>query len=225
MTLLAAAVVPSAPLLVPGIAGGIVPLDDVLRSHVLAVVAQVLAAGAPIMVVAAAPTSGWQQGTWDWRGFGVDGRGGDGPALPLGLALGAYWLDALDAGADRRYLGIAHDAAPSECAARGRELVQKHDFGLLVVADGSARRSEKAPGHLDPRAADFDAEVEAALRTGSPERLAGLEAAQAAALLAAGRPAWQVLAGAAAGATWSAEVPYADAPYGVAYFVASWTRA
>lgn len=32
--------------------------------------------------------------------------------------------------------------------------------GLLVVANGSARRGEKAPGHLDPRSFDFDEQLE-----------------------------------------------------------------
>lgn len=39
----------------------------------------------------------------------------------------------------------------------------------LVVGNGSARRSEKAPGHFDPRAADFDAALGAALSSRHPD--------------------------------------------------------
>lgn len=37
---------------------------------------------------------------------------------------------------------------------------------VLVVGNGSARRTERAPGHLDPRAVDFDAVLGAALGSG-----------------------------------------------------------
>ena len=40
---------------------------------------------------------------------------------------------------------------------------------LLVVADGSARRTEKAPGHLDPRAAAVDDALVDALSSGSED--------------------------------------------------------
>jgi hypothetical protein len=42
-------------------------------------------------------------------------------------------------------------------------------------------------------------------------------------VMAAGRPAWQALAGAAPGEDWVAELLYSAAPYGVRYHVASWT--
>ncbi|MCW2852218.1 MAG: hypothetical protein JWM84_1882 [Nocardioides sp.] len=40
--------------------------------------------------------------------------------------------------------------------------------GLLVVANGSATRTEKAPGHLDDRAVGFDDDLRAALAAGRP---------------------------------------------------------
>ena len=49
----------------------------------------------------------------------------------------------------------------------------------VVVADGTAKRTEKAPGHFDPRAESFDDSVDAALRNGDPDGLLALdEAAQ-----------------------------------------------
>jgi hypothetical protein len=46
------------------------------------------------------------------------------------------------------------------------------------MGDGSARRSEKAPGHLDPAAAPFDAAVAAALAAGDTTALAALDPAE-----------------------------------------------
>jgi hypothetical protein len=40
--------------------------------------------------------------------------------------------------------------------------------GVIVVANGSATRTEKAPGHLDDRAVGFDDDLRAALAAGRP---------------------------------------------------------
>jgi hypothetical protein len=95
---------------------------------------------------------------------------------------------------------------------------------LLVMADGSARRGEKAPGHLDERAFAFDDEIGRALRTGDPEALVALDADLAADLLVQGRTALAVLgqAAAARGARPKSWVVYRDDPYGVMYTVAVW---
>jgi aromatic ring-opening dioxygenase LigB subunit len=93
---------------------------------------------------------------------------------------------------------------------------------LLTIGDGSARRGPRAPGHFDERAGAFDAEVERALRAGDLTALLDLDPALARELMATGRPAWQVLAGALEGtAGLAVEVQYAGDPFGVAYLVAT----
>lgn len=94
--------------------------------------------------------------------------------------------------------------------------------GLLVLGDGSACRTVKAPGYLDERAEPFDAELARALGAADTEALAGLDAELCRQLQVEGRAPWQVLAGAARGAGLGGKLRYADAPYGVGYFVASW---
>jgi aromatic ring-opening dioxygenase LigB subunit len=94
-------------------------------------------------------------------------------------------------------------------------------MAMLVMGDGSARRSLKAPGHLDPRAEPFDAQVEQAVRDGRLGALLKLDEALARDLMATGRPAWQVLAGAIPNDALVTEVLYRDDPFGVAYLVAS----
>jgi hypothetical protein len=77
------------------------------------------------------------------------------------------------------------------------------------------------PGHFDERAGPFDLAVEQSFRDGDMAALAGLDAGLADDLMATGRAAWQVLAGALrAGPAPVGEVLYADAPFGVGYLVA-----
>lgn len=82
------------------------------------------------------------------------------------------------------------------------------ETGLLVVGNGSATRTEKAPGHLDERAADFDA----ALR----RTFAGIDATLAAELWADTACLGDLPP------LGEAEVLYDDAPFGVQYWVAVW---
>jgi hypothetical protein len=92
-----------------------------------------------------------------------------------------------------------------------------------VLGDGSARRSTSAPGYFDERAADFDAAVASALRSGNPATLCQLDAALGGQLLAAGVPAWHAAGQALGQRRYDARLHYDEAPYGVGYFVASWS--
>lgn len=94
---------------------------------------------------------------------------------------------------------------------------------VLVMANGSAKRTEKAPGHLDERAFDLDDAVDLALRSGDPRRLAALDTTLAAELWTAGLESLKAL-GERLDGTWTVSVPYADAPYGVLWWVAAWLR-
>jgi len=93
---------------------------------------------------------------------------------------------------------------------------------LIVLADGSARRSEKAPGHLHPDAIAFDDRVESALRTGDAAALTALDPGLGDELWCEGIPGFRVLGEVARDRQVTAEVSYADAPYGVAWWVARW---
>jgi hypothetical protein len=164
--------------------------------------------------------------------------GGD-PPLPLPLGLGTRLLDQAGYTGARALEAVGYDEPTAGCVALGEQVAASGGrVGLLIMADGSARRGRRAPGHLDERAAAFDAAVEGAVRDGDLEALLDVDPALARELLAAGRPAWQVLAGAAhappsagaapgrpsAGAAPvqppAAEILYSDDPFGVAYLVA-----
>ena len=93
---------------------------------------------------------------------------------------------------------------------------------LFVMADGSARRGEKAPGHLHPDAVAFDERIEAALRSGDAEALAALDPEVGEELWSDGVPGLRVLGELARDRGIVPYVSYADAPYGVAWWVARW---
>lgn len=144
------------------------------------------------------------------------------PPLPLPLGIGALLLDEAGYAGPRAFHGIDAEAAPSACLSLGRRLAASAPrVALLAMGDGSARRSASAPGYLDERAAPFDAAVEHAVREGDLPALADLDPVLAADLLAVGRPAWQVLAGALPDGRPRTEILYAAAPLGVAYLVAT----
>ena len=227
--LCAAVVVPSPPLLVPEVAAGAAAETDDLRAACDAAVGAALAADPDeVVVVGGAPGHGTlpDAASWDWRPFGVP-HPPDPPALrlPLSLAVGAWLLDRAGYAGPRRFEAVAGDTSVDDAVRLGRRLVDgDRRVALLVVGDGSARRTEKAPGHLDPRAEAFDAAVTEALAGADLPALLGIDPALAAELMVAGRAPWQVLAAAAEHAGWAPRVTYAGAPYGVHYVVAEWHR-
>ncbi|MGC3860336.1 hypothetical protein ACPSM1_09120 [Micromonospora chersina] len=238
MPLVAAAVCPHPPLIVPELAGAAAPELDDLRAAADAAVARLLAADPEAILLLGAGPETERFGTADHgslRPFGLDRHvrlwkvncaGSD--RLPLSLTIGAWLVNRSGTELPRLARAVAADAAPAECAALGAELVAEFDgrVALLVLGDGSACRGVKAPGYDDPRAPAYDEGVATALAGADAEALLGLDPVLSAELRAAGRAPWQVLAGAAraAGGDWRGDVSYHRAPYGVAYFVANWEQ-
>jgi hypothetical protein len=226
--IVAAALCPGPPLLLPGLSGAAVVLPELRRACADAV-ADLVGAG-PQLVAVVGP--GEPTGSWDASartdvsafapGLGL-GLGSAGPpGLPVALGVGGWLLDSAGYAGERLVRSVADSVPAGLCASVGRELAGRDDrVGLLVLADGSACRGLKAPGYYDERSAGFDAEVERAVRTGELEALLALDAELARELMAAGRPAWQVLAGALEGAVVASEIRYCDDPFGVSYLVAS----
>ena len=245
--IVAAAICPCPPLLARELTGQAEVLPE-LRAACAAAVG-FLAASAPDVIVVAGP--GEESASWDPGGrldlaayapapgkARPDKEGGGAVALPLSLGIGARLLDEAGYTGPRALHGIGTLAEPGHCLRAGRQVAHSAPrVALLAMGDGSARRSVSAPGYLDERAAPFDAAVERAVRDADLAALAAIAPALAADLMAAGRPAWQVLAGAlrAAGADdepaaaddgppsgrIQTEVLYSDAPFGVAYLVAT----
>ncbi|MFI2372332.1 class III extradiol dioxygenase subunit B-like domain-containing protein [Streptomyces sp. NPDC018833] len=234
--LVAAAVCPCPPLLVPDIAAGAAPELDTAREACADAVG-LLAAARPDLLLVVGPAAEAEHGTYpagtrgSFRSFGEDLSVclGEGPErerqLPASLAVAA-WLLGRTHWAASPVEGLAVDdrLVGDRCAAAGREAAARSErVAMLVMGDGSACRTLKAPGYLDERAAGFDRDAARALGAADAEALMALDASLARELKAAGRAPWQVLAGAARGAGLEGRLLYEDAPYGVGYFVATWS--
>lgn len=234
--LVAAAVCPCPPLLVPAVAAGAAAELAEARTACSDALG-VLAASRPDRLVVVGPAAEDARGVFpggsagSFAGFGVEltvrlgsGPGGERP-LPASLAVAGWLLEHTAwAGAPVEGLGVGEPLEAARCAATGREIAGSAErVALLVMGDGSACRTVKAPGYLDERAEGFDAEVARALAAADPAALLALDERLGYELKAAGRAPWQVLAGAAEGADLAGRLLYEDAPYGVGYFVAAWS--
>jgi hypothetical protein len=225
--IIAAALCPSPPLLVPGLTGGARVLPELRRACEQAVAELVAAAPDVVAVVGA----GQQTMIWDAAarldvaafapGIGL-AASGQGSGLPMSLGIGGWLLDQAGYVGERRLHSVAHHEPAERCVRLGADLeAAPATTALLVLGDGSACRNPKAPGYFDERSAGFDGEVERAVREGDLGALVAIDAALASELMVTGRPAWQVLAGALNGGRLTSEIRYCDDPFGVAYLVAS----
>ncbi|MEV4386158.1 hypothetical protein AB0J68_10710 [Micromonospora sp. NPDC049580] len=243
MPLVAAAVCPHPPLLVPEVAGAAASELDDLRAACDLAVRRLLAADPDaVVLLGVGPSTGpiRPPATGSLQPWGVDldvplipGQPDRGAVLPLSLTVGA-WLLARHAvrpavaAAAVTAVQVTADAGPVEVAALAEQVAAAGErVALLVLGDGSACRGEKAPGYDDQRALPYDKRVAAALAEADLDALRDLDAGLSGQLKVAGRASWQVLAEAArsSGAGWRGELLHDSAPYGVAYFVASWERA
>lgn len=146
---------------------------------------------------------------------GVRGPVGD---LPL-CALITGWLRAqANPSAIAEVRVFADDLTPEAAVQRGRELRDElagRAAGVLVVADGAHTLTAAAPGGYDPDSVAVQQHWDDALATGDVDAVATSDGVL-------GRVAYQVLAG-FAGSDPSAAELYRGAPYGVGYFVGTWT--
>jgi hypothetical protein len=121
---------------------------------------------------------------------------------------------------------MATASVEGEIAWLGRDLASRDGrVLLLVVGDGSPRRGEKAPGHLDERSFAVDEAWVAALRSGDTAALLSLDPDLCAELLVTGRAAWQVAATAVAagGTRCEPHLLWSGDPWGVMYAIARWS--
>jgi hypothetical protein len=221
----AVAFCPLPPLLLPEVAGRAAADTAGLRRACREAVEAVLAVRPEVVVVVGpgAP-DGVRYGpgdVGDLRGFGVDrelpfnGRPRPGGRrLPLGHTVGTWLLD------EARHAGARLGVGPADLADALAAL--PGPVGVLAMGDGSARRTPKSPGYLDPAAEPFDAAVAAALAAGDPDALAALDPAEGERLLAAGVPTWRAVGAALSGRRVVARLRADEAPYGVGYLVADW---
>lgn len=216
-----AAFVPHPPALVPELCGGQVFGLAPVRAATATAVEGLLAASPDRVCILGGGPEPQEYGDGQLSGRPVldalAAYGGPGPraqgTLPLALAVGGWLLDRAGFPGRRRGLAVPAVAAAPPLDAEA----------LLVVGDGSARRHPEAPGAFDPAALPFDDAVAAALAAGDAAALAALDPDVGAQVLAAGTSVWRLVGERLAGRDVRADLTYYAAPFGVAYFVASWT--
>jgi hypothetical protein len=223
----AIAIVPSAPVMVPELAGAAaVELAD-LREAVFGAAASLPMRWIAVGVGAADVFIGSERvGTFG--GYGVDVRVALAPEaatapdeLPLS-ALIAGWVRAQVKPEARAEVRVyAEDHSVDVALDHGRRLRAEIDaaadpIGVLVVADGAHTLTAGAPGGYDPDSIPAQAALDDALADGDAAALTRLPNA------IVGRVAFQVLAGLIEPAPRSAKELYRGAPYGVGYFVGVW---
>lgn len=205
-------------MLVPEVSQGTGPELDALRQACDAAIDDLLAHDPQHIAVVGAgePDRFWQRNTGgSLKRYGVDVHvGGDGDELPLGLTIGAWLLDGHGWTGSRAYATGGVDP-------QGRTAV-------LVMADGSAKRTTEAPGYFDERAGAFDASIAEALAAGDPHALESLDEHLAIQLWCGGAVPLKLLGQAIAaetskGASVAAQLRYDEAPFGVGYWVANWS--
>lgn len=223
----AIAIVPSAPLLVPELAGAAADEVAELRAAVVAAAASLpprwLAVGVGGVDAVFGPDS---VGTF--AGFGADvrvrlspGHTGEPVELPL-CALFTGWVRGQaqpDACAEVRVYSVDLDGDAAQ--AGGRQLRAEIDrmaepVGVLVVADGATTLTAGAPGGYQPDDIEVQLALDDALASGDVATLSRLPEQ------VVGRVAFQVLAGLVEPAPRSAKELHRAAPYGVGYFAGVW---
>ena len=226
--LTAAAIIPSAPVLVPELAGAAATEIADLRDAVLTAVAALPDRWVAIGVDATAAQIGPAvAGTF--AGFGVD--------VPVALSPGTHPVDqlplcALITGWVRGQVSPAavaqvrcfSDSDVDGSVVIGRELRVELDadpdpIGVLIVADGCHTLTPSAPGGYQPATIAVQDALDNALASADTAALAGLPEA------VVGRVAYGVLAGLAgpaAPAPNGTTALYRGAPFGVGYFAGVW---
>jgi hypothetical protein len=231
--LIAAAVCPHPPLLVPEATGASDPAVRELRQLREAcrdAVAVLIGAAPDLLVVTggAGQTTEYPPGPGgSLRDFGVPFTVGADPVLPLSLTIGKWLLaGVVPPRPPVTWQGIAAGMATADCLSLGEKLAALAPrVALLAMGDGPGRRARGVPGATDPGADGYDRQVTAALAAADPGALAALDPGRDQELFVAGRAAWQVLAGAASAGAFTADLRYAAAPFEVSYYVATWVRA
>lgn len=238
--LVSAAVCPAAALVIPEVAQGAAGEMDQCRTACRQAVEDMLAAHPDLVVAVGAGlrTIGHPSGSVGTLApIGVDLQAMLGapdapepprpPALPRSLTIAAWLLGRGGCSVATVGQEVATDESPTACASLGAEVAggAAQRVGLLVMADGTARRGPRAPGYTDERAAGLDEVWVRALAEPEPSALAALDPGLCSDLMMEGRAPLQVLAGAVGSTPVTAHLGYADDPYGVQYAVASWQTA
>ncbi|WP_439032726.1 hypothetical protein [Gordonia terrae] len=236
--------VPSAPLLVPEVAGpGAHDTYPVRRATLEAVTGVAAGVDRWIMVGTAddaTPGLIAEPARGTFARFGVDvavtvgepvtidgPTSGAGRRMSLSVLI-AGWIAGCASLGPLTVCSVGAATAPADCLAIGADLGaalinSAERIGVLVVGDGSTALTDKAPGGgRRESAVALNSSIVAALASADTTALAELDPRDCESEGVGGRPAWQVAAGIVGDRLVRPFLTFAEAPFGVGYLVATW---
>lgn len=220
------ALTPSAPVLVPELAGA--AAAEVADIRAAATTAASALPGRWIVIGVGPADAVISGGRGTFAGYGADVEVSLSPdsddrvmEMPLCAVFAAWLRGQANPEARIEVRVCAADLGVDAAVDRGRSLraeIERADgpTGVLVVADGFTTIGPSAPGGEDPAAEAAQTALDDALAAGDPAPLLSLPAG------VAGRVAYQVLAGLAEEWPRTAVELIRGAPFGVGYFVGLW---
>ena len=227
--LVAAALCPAPPVLVPAVSRAAAhELDDVRAACAVAIAELLRHKDCRLTVVAAGGTRTWSPRApagFAAVGLALDvppltGAADGGPRLPLALTVGRWLLaQAGHAGGDDTWCTVDADGARALGAGVA---ASEQRTTMLVLGEGSSAVGPHAPLLQDDRAPAFDAAVTDVVRGGELTALGALDSDLATSLGVTGWAPWQALASAAGGQAGVGRLLTYGAPYGVGYVVGTW---
>ena len=229
MSIVSAALVPAAPVIVTGLSGHTMPVPEV-RSAALDAIQRMVDAGVDeVIVLAEADRDGLFDSTAPW---GLHRIGGLHPfseagavfdqLLTMPLAIGASMLRDAGWTGTTSFHALERTMSADAAAEVGRGLgTTKRSVGLLLLGNGSACCTEKAPGSFHPQAETFNATLLTVIRQGDRAAMMELSAHDTADQLSDVRVPLQVFAGATSGHRFLGSITFADDFAGVYYICAT----
>lgn len=231
--LAAIALVPSAPVLVPELAGG--AAIEMAAFHDAAIAAATYLPDRWIAIGVGAVDAVIDSGArGTFAGYGLDipvalaGESGESPVvdMPLSALITAWLRGQVKPNGWEQVRVYASDRCAESALVAGRELRAEIDesddaVGVLVVADGLNTIIPAAPGGYDPESERKQHALDEALAAADIAALAHLDDGPEDWIV--GRVAYQVLAGLVGSEPQTVRELVRGAPYGVGYFVGVWT--
>jgi len=226
VSLVGVALVPAAPVLVAELSGRLCPASAP-REAARSVIEQLISCAPDVIVMVA---EGDHTEMFDnsaamhlhrLGGMHRDDYAPGARILPIPLAIGAALLR--DAGwfGPTQYQLLDASTAAVEAAKAGRELADVEPrVGLLLLGNGSACTTPKAPGSFHPQAQEFNTEFVRAITEGDMSSILAWTAEQFAEQLSDVRVPLQVMAGAVDGKSWPWSISFAEEFQGVFYLCA-----
>jgi hypothetical protein len=231
MSIVGAALVPAAPVLLPALSGREQPAAAVLAAALCVIRQLIEFAPTEIIVLAEADRDGVFDNSAPWGLHRLGGmqarnasdvRATQGEPLPVPLAIGAALLGLAGWMGPAAFHALDRSVSAEAAIEYGRKLSSSTlPVGLLLLGNGSACCTDKAPGSFHSGAQAYNEALTSMIRTGDQRAVERLSAEASAEQLSDIRLPLQVLAGAESPGRLRGSIAYDEPFMGVHYICAA----